>query len=111
MRSPSEKYAGDPTCIKLFGRYLFIGNSMGYIRVFDLLSKDEKVKDCKPLYDKSLAKNPVMCMDLSQGMKFLAAGYQSGTVALFDIQTYKLVKIMKEAHATEVLSVQIQSVV
>jgi WD40 repeat protein len=78
--------------------------------VFDLLSKSEKIQDLKPLYDKSLNKNAVNCLDMSQSMTYLVAGYASGAIALFDMRQYKLVKLIKEAHSSEVLSVKIYQV-
>jgi hypothetical protein len=39
------------------------------------------------------------------------AGYESGAIALFDMTTYKLVKIFNEIHTSEVLGVKIYQVV
>ena len=43
-------------------------------------------------------------------MEYLIAGYESGALALFDMRTYKLVKIMKEIHYSQVLSAKIITV-
>jgi hypothetical protein len=61
----------------------------------------------KPLFDKSLAKDKVMCIDLNDTMEFLLAGYESGALALFDMKTYKLIKVLNEVHGSEVLSAKI----
>jgi WD40 repeat protein len=105
IESPKEKYFGEVSCTGLFGSYYFVGNSNGYIRVFDL--KSELVRDLKPLYDKQLAKKRVMCIDFSLGMEYLVAGYENGSMALFDLQTYKLVKVISDVHETPVLAAKI----
>jgi len=64
----------------------------------------------KPLVDKALLKDKVMCVDLSAGMEFLLAGYASGAVALFDMGSYKLVKVLNEIHGSEILAAKIYSV-
>lgn len=48
-----------------------------------------------------------MCIDLSSTMEFLLAGYESGALALFDMKTYKLIKILNEVHGSEVLAAKI----
>ena len=40
----------------------FVGNTSGYIQVFDTQSQ----KQCKPLYHPRLSKNGVTCMDISE---------------------------------------------
>lgn len=108
LDNPNEKYFGKVTCSGFHGQYYFVGNDKGFIRVFDL--KSRKVQDLKPLFDKHLASKKVMCIDLSQNMEYLVAGYESGALALFDMNSYKLVKIMTEAHDTEVLGAKIYNV-
>lgn len=61
----------------------------------------------KPLVDKHLLKDKVMCIDLSPGLDYLLAGYESGAVALFDMNTYKLIKINNEIHGSKVLAAKI----
>jgi WD40 repeat protein len=72
------------SCAASYANFLFVGNSQGYIRVFDLQAK--QVKDLKPLYDRQLFENKVMCLDITEGMKYLVAGYKSGVVALWDLK-------------------------
>ncbi len=55
---------------------MFVGNSSGIIRVFDLKSE----KEMKPLEDKILAKenNRVTTLDISVDGGYLISGYRSG---------------------------------
>ena len=61
----------------------------------------------RPLYDKSLSQNKVTCLDVYPGMQYLVAGYKSGAVALWDLKTYKLEKLMPDVHETEVTGAKI----
>jgi len=49
IHNERQKYSGYVSCAATYGKYLFIGNSSGYIRVFDLEST--KIADLRPLYD------------------------------------------------------------
>jgi WD40 repeat protein len=40
-------------------------------------------------------------------MQYLVAGYKSGAVALWDLRTYKLEKLMPDVHETEVTGAKI----
>lgn len=53
INDDKQKYSGYVSCAATYGKYLFIGNSSGYVRVFDLESP--KIADLRPLYDSSLA--------------------------------------------------------
>ena len=83
IHDEKQKYAGFVTCAATYGKYLFIGNIKGYIRVFDLEST--KIADLRPLYDAQLAGNRVMCISLTPGMQFLVSGYKSGAIAVWDL--------------------------
>ena len=52
----------------------------------------------KPLTDKKLLNDKVMCIDFGQEMAYVVSGYESGAIVLWDVKTYKLVKIMDEVH-------------
>jgi hypothetical protein len=41
-----------------------------------------------------------MCIDFGLEMAYVVSGYQSGAIVLWDMKTYKLVKIMKEVHSS-----------
>jgi hypothetical protein len=47
FEQPDHKYYGVVSCINLFRNFIFVGNSTGYIRVFDTKTQ----KEMKPLYD------------------------------------------------------------
>ena len=70
----------------------FVGNTSGYIQVFDTQSQ----KQCKPLYHPRLAKNGVACMDISENGQYLLAGYKKGTLALWDCSRFRLAHLMKD---------------
>ena len=88
--------------------YLFIGNSAGIIRVFDLKTQ----KEMKPLMDDSQlgSQNKVTCMEVSPDSAFLISGYKRGQVALWDLLNYKLIRCVSDVHQTEVLNAKIYHV-
>lgn len=40
-------------------------------------------------------------------MSYLVSGYKSGAVALWDMKSYKLVKILNDVHTSEIVSIKI----
>lgn len=74
------------------GKVIFVGNSAGYIRVFNT----ETQRSMKPLYDDSLFQNKVLCIDISEDGHYLLAGYKNGTMVLWDSAKYKKAHVMKE---------------
>lgn len=50
IQDRSLQFYGVVSCAASYANFLFVGNSQGYIRVFDLQAK--QVKDLKPLYDR-----------------------------------------------------------
>jgi WD40 repeat protein len=85
----------------MFDNYIFVGNSMGIIRVFDTKSN----KEMKPLLDATLSRNKVTCISITQDGGYLIAGYKKGTLVLWDLTKYKLIKAVDDAHESEVTSV------
>lgn len=91
-----------------------MGNSSGIIRVFDLKSQ----KEMKPLLDQSLMKNDskVTCMDIvgssdtQHPYGLLLSGYKNGSLALWDLIEYKLLKYIPNLHETDVTNVKIYNV-
>jgi WD40 repeat protein len=75
---------------------MFVGNSSGIIRVFDLKTE----KEMKPLEDKNLAgeNNRVTSLDISVDGGYLISGYRGGQVALWDLVNYKLIKMIPDLH-------------
>ena len=88
----------------MYQNYLFVGNSSGIIRVFDLKSQ----KEMKPLAEKGeIGNNKVSCMEISADGGFLISGYKNGGVALWDLVKYKLLRYIKDCHASEVVNAKI----
>lgn len=87
---------------------MFIGNSAGIIRVFDIrLSVN---KEMKPLIDAKLDKNKVTTIYLTEDGKYLLSGYKKGTLALWDMVSYTLLKIMDDVHISEVTAAKIYNI-
>jgi WD40 repeat protein len=82
---------------------MFVGNSIGYIRVFDIKSS----KEMKPLFDDQLNMNKVTCIDITEDGHYLLAGYKRGTVVLWDANKYKLARMMTDVATNEVTSAKI----
>ena len=76
---------------------LFLGNSAGYIQIFDIKSQ----KQLKPLYDVSLAKNEVTCIEISKDGHYLLAGYKQGILALWDCARFRLAHLMRDVAKDE----------
>ena len=64
----------------------------------------------KPMMDLKLDKNKVTSIYLTDDGKYLLSGYKKGTLALWDMVSYLLVKIIEEAHVTEVTSAKIYNI-
>jgi len=75
--------------------YIFVGNSSGIIRVFDMKTQ----REMKPLMDEStIGSNKVTSIDISDDGGFLISGYKKGQVALWDLVNYKLLKFINDIH-------------
>ena len=74
------------------GTVIFVGNSAGYIRVFDIQTQ----RQMKPLYDDILFQNKVTCIDISEDGHYLLAGYKNGTLVLWDSSKYKKAHVMND---------------
>jgi WD40 repeat protein len=61
----------------------------------------------KPMMDTKLNSNKVTCIFLTEDGKYLLSGYKKGTLALWDMVSYTLVKIMDDVHKSEVTSAKI----
>ncbi len=85
--------------------YMFVGNSSGIVRVFDLKSE----KEMKPLEEKSVSieGNKVTTLDISSDGGYLMSGYRGGQVALWDLVNYKLIKMIPDLHQSEVINAKI----
>ena len=72
-----------------------MGNSHGIIRVFELKSQ----KEMKPLMDnKIIGDQSVTCIDIHDSSGLLISGYENGSIVLWDLINYKLLKNMEDMH-------------
>ena len=87
--------------------FLFVGNSQGIIRVFDLKTQ----KEMKPLMDKQyVGHEKVTTMDISGENGLLLAGYSDGSIVLWDLIDYKLLKQLPNLHETNITNIKIYRV-
>ena len=84
---------------------MFVGNSAGIIRAFDLKTQ----KEMKPLMDEAHINNSnrVTSLDISLDGGFLISGYKGGQIALWDLVNYKLIRLITYLHNTEILNAKI----
>ena len=85
--------------------YIFVGNSSGFIRVFDLKTQ----KEMKPLLDENQLgqANKVTSLDISACGGFLLSGYKKGQIALWDLLSYKLLKLITDLHTSDVVNAKL----
>ena len=57
--------------------------------------------------DKTLIRNTVTSIDLSQDMSYLLVGFDNGALALWNMRSYKLEKIILDCHETEIVCAKI----
>jgi len=78
----------------MYQNYLFVGNSQGIIRVFDLKTQ----KEMKPLIDNALNGNKVTCLEIAEDGAYLISGYKKGNLAIWDLVKYKLIRTINDCH-------------
>jgi len=98
-----HKYFGIVSCVAMYDNYLFVGNSSGIIRVFDVKTS----KEMKPLIDDQVDRVKVTCITLTDDGAYLLSGYKKGQLILWDLQKYKMAKIIPDAHQGEVTNCKI----
>jgi WD40 repeat protein len=100
-----HQFKGVVSCISIVQDYLFVGNSQGIIRVFDIKSQ----KEMKPLMDAAQIgeNNKVTSIDISFDGGFLISGYKGGEIALWDLVGYKLLKVIAGLHKSDVINAKI----
>jgi WD40 repeat protein len=76
--------------------------------VFDVRANVNK--EMKPLMDAKLEKNKVTCLFLTDDGKYLLSGYKKGTLALWDMVNYAILRIIDDVHVTEVTQAKIFNV-
>lgn len=52
----------------------------------------------------------MVCIDITESGSFLCAGYKEGTVALWDLTKYKVMKVMDDIHTSEVTAAKVYMV-
>ena len=87
----SERY-GVSCCVSMVEHYLYVGNSEGLIRVFDLKTQTEM----DPLQSQSR----VTCIDIDEASCLLLSGHKDGSVTLWDLSNNKLLKSVPDLHET-----------
>ena len=89
LHQRDHQFYGIVQCVQMLKNFLFVGNSQGIIRVFDLKTQ----KEMKPLMDKQyVGHDKVTTMDISGENGLLLAGYSDGSIVLWDLIDYKLLK-------------------
>lgn len=82
---------------------MFVGNSSGIIRVFDLKTQ----KEMKPLMDPQIGAKKVTSIEIADDGGFLISGYKQGVLALWDLIKYKLMRVVMDAHQSDVTNAKI----
>jgi len=83
--------------------FVFVGNSQGIIRVFDM----KQQREMKPLMDHhAVGDEKVTAMDIDEEAGLLISGYKDGGVALWDLLEYKLLKYIPSLHTSEVTNIK-----
>lgn len=95
---------GVSQCIGLLKNFMFIGNNEGIIRVFDVKTQ----KEMMPLMDHASTNGSrVTSMDIHQDGLYLMSGHRDGSIALWDLREYRLLKHVPEIHQSDVTNVKI----
>jgi WD40 repeat protein len=104
LTQENHKLQGKVQCVNVLKSFLFVGNSSGIIRVFDLRTQ----KEMKPLLDLNQIKSQrVTAMDINGENGILISGYKGGGIALWDLLEYKLLKYIPNHHESDVTKVRI----
>lgn len=86
---------------------MFIGNSKGVIRVFDIKSQQEMM----PLKDNSGKMNTrVTCLHIDEASMLMVSGMSSGDIAIWDLEKYSCMKFLPDIHSSTVTNVKFVSV-
>ena len=87
--------------------FLFVGNSIGVIRAFDM----KKQIEMKPLFENQLAhEGKVTVMEIDEETGLMMSGYKGGGLALWDLLEYKLLKYIPRVHSSEVTNIKFYSI-
>lgn len=101
----NHEHSGMVSALTVVQEYVFIGNSSGIIRVFDMRTQ----REMKALRDDGAigSNNKVTSLDITEKGTFLLSGYKKGQIALWDLESYKLLKVLGDLHNSEVVNAKI----
>lgn len=91
---------GQPYCIKLYREYLFVGFSLGTVKIFNV-NKNQEENILIPKKKKNFSSR-VTWMDVSLSGNKLAVGYANGKICVFDIIKWKILVEIDDVCKTEV---------
>ena len=104
LHERNHQFDGIVQCIQILNNFLFVGNSQGIIRVFDLQSE----KEMKPLMDPiNIGYENVTCIDIHEQAGLLISGYSNGSIVLWDLINYKLLKNIGDMHHSTISNIKI----
>lgn len=76
-------------------KLLVVGTKFGFIFCYNL--KDSSHTICPPISrDKRL---PIICLDVSHDEELIVCGYLNGSIALYDVASYRLIKCFQAIHS------------
>lgn len=79
----------------MFGKYIFLGNQIGIIRVLDVTRQAE----VRPLVDES-TRIKTHSLFATEAGTYLISGHDNGTVVLWDLHKYTMAIKMEGVHST-----------
>ena len=91
------------TSITAYNNSIFTGNNIGVIKTY---SCDQQL-EFNSLSSKEIdvcEKRSVVCMDISPDGELLLAGYSNGYLAVWELTTLKLRKLLKDIHKTSIVA-------
>jgi WD40 repeat protein len=74
----------------MFGKYIFVGNAKGIIRVLDITRQAE----VRPLASDETKGLKVHTVSVSESGAYLISGHFNGFVCIWDLKTYRLARKM-----------------
>lgn len=86
--------------------FLYIGNTEGKIRVFDLRNQSE----FEPLQNTSVKQSRVTTIDILEDEALLMSGHRDGSVAIWDLADHKLLKHVPDLHSSDVTQCRVHYV-
>jgi len=93
---------GRATCLKAYGNFLYVGTSMGVVRVFDFSGQDEH----KPISLGDLIGTKITCIDISRNGLYMAVGFANGKIMVYDFIKGLFAHIIGETHERAVVNIK-----